>query len=628
MSQIVTVPGQGEIEFPDGMSDGDITAAIRKITRQGAPVEQPGMLARGAKWLGETAADTLRGAGSLIDQVGTPVAATIGALGSYAVPHTAPEGATFGERWKNEAKQWREAREESQQRSPTGYAAGSLLPMALAPEAMSGLPSTTSMLPATTQAANVGARALGGVLDAATYNAAAAGLGNVDRDPLGAAGQAASSPMNLVGAAAPIAGAALPQARASLRQAMDAALRKRLPQLTPTPAARELMDRGVPLTLGQMAPDSALGHIEEASAERLGGMAPERRAAAQSWRQAALRQALPPGMAEVPEGAIQDQLAQMHEGFDPAYGQIRERTAIPSVKLPDDPSRGLINRSRPLQSTEGQPGAFELAIQDPSARARDSDVAIVKKFLDNELSLLPGGKTRPDQLTPVSGDQLLAMRSHIGQAAQEARLEGATAQARLLDNAHDAVTATLESQLPPDAQQHLRQTDRQYGLYKTIEGASQKQMAAGQEGEFTPYQLEAQIKSDVGGPAFARGGGNDLRALGHDGNAVFGARAPLTGFRATLLDQVPGQKWIPGGLLSRAMNAQVSRDALLRLPPQPDLPGPVPPTRGAIGAALPQVFPPQYQPRSSSSELPALAAALRRARHDLGLDTSDEEARP
>jgi hypothetical protein len=587
--------------------------------------EKPGMLARGAKWLGETTADALRGAGALVDQVGTPVAATIGALGSYAVPHTAPEGATFGERWKNEARQWREAREESQQRSPLAYAAGSVAPMVLAPEAMGGLPSTTSMLPATTQAANVGARALGGVLDAAAYNAAAAGLGNVDRDPLGAAGQAAVSPANLVGAALPIAGAALPQARASLRQAMDAAMRKRLPQVTPTPSARELMDRGVPLTLGQMAPDSAIGHVEEASAERFGGMAPERRVAAQAWRDTALRQALPPGMAEVPEGAIQDQLAQMSEGFQPAYRQIGERSAVPSVKLPDDPTRGIINRSRPLQSTVDQPGALELALQDPSAMARDSDVALVRKFLNDQLTILPGGKVRPDQLAPVPAELLLSMRSKIGQTAQEARLQGAYAQAKLLDNAHSAVTAALESQLPPDAQQLLRQTDRQYGLYKTIEGASQKQMAAGQEGEFTPYQLEAQIKSDVGGPAFARGGGNDLRALGHDGNAVFGARAPLTGFRATLLDQVPGQKWIPGGLLSRTLNAQVYRDALLRLPPQPDLPGPVPPARGAIGAALPQVLPPQ--PSSSSSELPALAAALRRARHDLGLDTAEEEAR-
>src|SRR6266850_2539625 len=46
MAQIVDVPGQGEVEFPDSMRDEEIVAAIKKI----AAPEQPGMLLRALTW--------------------------------------------------------------------------------------------------------------------------------------------------------------------------------------------------------------------------------------------------------------------------------------------------------------------------------------------------------------------------------------------------------------------------------------------------------------------------------------------------------------------------------------------------------------------------------------------------
>lgn len=62
MPQIIEVPGQGQIEFPDGMSDADIVSAIRKISAHQQPAPQQNGFMQG---VGNLAAGALRGASNI-----------------------------------------------------------------------------------------------------------------------------------------------------------------------------------------------------------------------------------------------------------------------------------------------------------------------------------------------------------------------------------------------------------------------------------------------------------------------------------------------------------------------------------------------------------------------------------
>ena len=61
MAQMVEVPGLGVVEFPDGMSDGDIAAAIKRNLRQPQQPERPAL----QQALGNIGAGAVRGAGSI-----------------------------------------------------------------------------------------------------------------------------------------------------------------------------------------------------------------------------------------------------------------------------------------------------------------------------------------------------------------------------------------------------------------------------------------------------------------------------------------------------------------------------------------------------------------------------------
>jgi hypothetical protein len=70
MPQIIDVPGQGQIEFPDSMDDAAIVAAIRGMTqppKQAAAPQQSdeNWFSRAAKTAGNVAAGAVRGAGSI-----------------------------------------------------------------------------------------------------------------------------------------------------------------------------------------------------------------------------------------------------------------------------------------------------------------------------------------------------------------------------------------------------------------------------------------------------------------------------------------------------------------------------------------------------------------------------------
>jgi len=519
------------------VADAEILAQLE------AQPEREGLASKAARYLGETGRGLVSGA-SRIATVADPAVAIVGAAGSYLVPHTG--SGSFGQRWSQEMQGLRRAREEAQAESPIAHNLGTVAPLALMPQALAAIPSTSASLGA---AAPLATRMAAGTLDASLFNAASAAGEQADQDPSGAALRAGASPVNMIGAALPLAGRALPQAGAALK----AAVLKRVPQVTPSPAAAALRRLGVEgMTLGQQAPTSAIGHIEEAAANRLGGMAPERAAATSSWREAVLKKALPPGMKDLPPGTMQERLAALNEGFEPAYAIIKAEPVLPAIHAE---GKGI-----PLQGSKGAPGAFDQAIMDQAVTATAAERKIAKSFLDNELSILPGGKQRPGMIKPVTAGDLLTMRSNIRAEAQSNRLAGDHKIARLLENGEEAITDALNSQLRPEAQAALKATDRQYAQFKTVQDAAAR---AGLEGEFTPYQLGAEIKGAAGKPAFARGAGGDLRTLAQGGQEVFATRVPKTGYAGALMDQIPGMKYAPGGIGTRLLNTQSIRSAML-----------------------------------------------------------------
>src|SRR6478752_8941342 len=64
MAQIIDVPGQGQVEFPDGMDDAAIVSAIQGMSGQKAPPKTSMLrdIAQGAQNVGS---GLVRGAGSI-----------------------------------------------------------------------------------------------------------------------------------------------------------------------------------------------------------------------------------------------------------------------------------------------------------------------------------------------------------------------------------------------------------------------------------------------------------------------------------------------------------------------------------------------------------------------------------
>jgi hypothetical protein len=232
VAKIVEVPGVGNVEFPDSMSDDAISAALAQPSpdgrmsdasaaqaRQaiGGTVEQlKGLdqsekaqamaeMKRTAAAPGEALQDAAGGASSLFSFL-HPAQAALGAGASYLddALGKGDSSRSFGDRWRQSMQDIRGQVEDARKRSPIAFTAGSILPAVVAPQALaasmpfSGMVQGAGVLPTL-------ARGAGGVLDSALYGAANAAGANADKDPLGAAGEAASSPANLLAGAIPLA---------------------------------------------------------------------------------------------------------------------------------------------------------------------------------------------------------------------------------------------------------------------------------------------------------------------------------------------------------------------------------------------------------------------------------------
>lgn len=302
----------------------------------------------------------------------------------------------------------------------------------------------------------------------------------------------------------------------------------------PTPSADYLRRQGVDLTLGQMNPGGKLAQLEEASQSVAGSgrtIENQRMAGRQSFQDVALGKTLPPGGSLPPRepGNMSSRIDDIYKGFGPAYdAAVKGESVYPAT-------HGQTPTPFQTTSTGKKLGSFDLAVLDPSVASTDAERATAKRFLDNQLSILPGGTSRPPMLAQVPAEQLQTMRSNIRSAIRDEMGQGGSVKvAKLLVNAEKQVGEALDTQLKNPGL--LRATDRQYSRYKVVEGA--QAAANGQPGDFTPAQMLRQVKKGMSDGLFARGGGGDMRRLAIAGRDVLDARVPATGARV-LTHSVP-----------------------------------------------------------------------------------------
>lgn len=391
-----------------------------------------------------------------------------------------------------------------------GEVAGSTLP---------ALATSSGVAGAATKAQGIGAKLIRALASGAKWGAAA-GLGD---------SQADLTQGDVGGAAADTAkGAAIGAGTNAAMTGVGAAVKAGINGVVKLdPANAFLRAMGVRnLTLGQAAPKSWFNSIEQASESLpiVGDVIKgQRQAGRQSWQNAVLNEARAPG-APVAQGANPaDTLSKVADTFDAAYKPIADLPAEAAISAP--------GRFKASGAKLPLSASFQEAAADPSVRATDDVRSSVASFLDNAHSEL----ATTAQSRPLNAGDLISVRSKI---RSEIRNELAGAQpdyaaARLLKNAEDKVSQSLQEQLPPDAAQALQATDAQYSKLMRVTDAVRR--AGDQPGGFTPAQLSAAVKSGAEKNSYAQGGGGSLRALASAGRTTLDQTSPPTGQRLLTL---------------------------------------------------------------------------------------------
>ena len=267
------------------------------------------------------------------------------------------------------------------------------------------------------------------------------------------------------------------------------------------------------LTLGQAAPKSWFNSIEQA-AESLpvigDTIKAQRQAGRASWQNAVLNEARAPGVPAVAGAGPADTLAKVADTFDSAYKPIADVPVAATVG------------NKPLRA------ALQAAAADPGVRATDDVRKSVASFLDNAHTALPTNR-------PLTAGDLISVRSQIRSEIRNELAGGQPdyAAARLLRNAEEAVSSSLQDQLPQGAADALRATDAQYSKLMRVTDAVRR--SGDQPGGFTPAQLSAAVKSGAEKNSYAQGGGGALRALASAGRTALDTTSPPTGQRLLTL---------------------------------------------------------------------------------------------
>jgi hypothetical protein len=366
-------------------------------------------------------------------------------------------------------------------------------------------------------------------------------------------------------AAGPAVQLGLEGAGAALRATKDAALRSiwnRL-RVQPTAAARKLTAQGVPLTVGQMEPESTLGLLERVSADHPFGMAPQRTAAQDAFQRVAQNKGVAPGATPPESTNLQGRLKELLEGFGPAYDTVRGAPISPDAVagLPaaaSMPGRGVDARTAAGVKAEVENALTVIGLKPPAAPHAHGGAPPAKPqgLVDQFGREIPPAPKPPPKAT--AGD-LLKVRENIRENIRAARVAQDFDRLRLLEGAEDTVTEAIDSALSPELSEALRATDKQYARLMTATNAA----PAGQT-NFTPLQYLKQVERSAGRRNFKTGEAGDLQDLGEAAREVF-TNAPMTGFRAGALSTLPGAKYW-GAPVSRFANTEAGRAFLLNPP--------------------------------------------------------------
>ena len=224
---------------------------------------------------------------------------------------------------------------------------------------------------------------------------------------------------------------------------------------------------------------------------------------------------------------------------------VIERGAAPGTKIeagqPDEMLKQAANSfDGAYKAAEG----FEIRTQDFSEKnvvalktqlanaTGDTRVIANKKTREGIAAFLDGLLTDVSRRGPSVGpadvpiaklqsEDLLEMRRIVRQEVRDRSKPTAgtkaKAERRLLQNGADAITRTLESQLPADASAALRATDIRYKDFITVQSAVLK---SGEKG-LTPEALRASVKARAPSEGqFARGEIGDLGRLAEQGKDI------------------------------------------------------------------------------------------------------------
>ncbi len=329
--------------------------------------------------------------------------------------------------------------------------------------------------------------------------------------------------------------------------------------VTPSPEAELLMDKGVTgMTVGQTAPKSLLGGVEEASQSSWAGGATlksQREAGPKSWQHVFMDSARAPETPPLtPDAPISDKVKELLAGYDNAYAD-----AIGQKKIN-------------LRFGAGRD--INYAIADPDVMASDEVVNTVQKYVKNQLTVL---KPSPSGSVPARAVQLVrsAIRSQSREMFQGNPTPDHTAAGKLLNNVADVLTDVLDKGLPPESASLLKATDTKYGDFLRVIDAV---AAAGdKEGGFTPYMASNAVGKGLSKLEKAAGGGGELRDLARAGRAVFDTHVPVTGARLAGI--------VPGSAVGiSALNASPeAQQFLFKLRSSPQIPLPsLPPQVGQV----------------------------------------------
>lgn len=284
------------------------------------------------------------------------------------------------------------------------------------------------------------------------------------------------------------------------------------PGVTRTPEAQRLLDQGVDLTPGQMNPGGLANKLEQA-AQKVPVLdkivSGARNNARTTWQQSIAQKSAAPGT-KITATDVNEMADQASASFTPLYDQAKGFPVSPTI----------VNGGANFPLTS----AFKSAAKSRGVQADNATRSSTDAWLQNKLTSL---KARPGE--QLDSGQLIELRSDIRAQIRknaQAKDAGKNDSAELMRIAENAVTKSLESQLPPKALQTLRAADAKYGDYKTFEAAVLK--AKDNPAGFSPENLSQAIKEGTSAGTYAKGGGR-LRREAKDAKAALTATEQPTG---------------------------------------------------------------------------------------------------